>query len=83
MGFKNFEGQTARWIQRLQEHNFTSEHRQGRNTTMPMPFVDDRAEKNLLTVTRSMRGQTSNRCNILQLLLPLPAEIQRLWERNN
>jgi hypothetical protein len=30
MSFKNLEGQTARWIQRLQEYNFTSEHRQGR-----------------------------------------------------
>ncbi|XP_023721191.1 uncharacterized protein LOC111871977 [Cryptotermes secundus] len=29
MSFKNLEGQTARWIQRLQEYNFTSEHRQG------------------------------------------------------
>jgi hypothetical protein len=28
--FKNLERQTAHWIQRLQEHNFTSEHRQGR-----------------------------------------------------
>jgi hypothetical protein len=26
MSFKNLEGQTARWIQRLQEYNFTSEH---------------------------------------------------------
>jgi hypothetical protein len=30
MNFKNLEGQTARWIQRLQEYNFTSEHWQGR-----------------------------------------------------
>jgi hypothetical protein len=30
ISFKNLEGQTARWIQRLQEYNFTSEHRQGR-----------------------------------------------------
>jgi hypothetical protein len=30
MSFKNLEGQTARWIQSLQEYNFTSEHRQGR-----------------------------------------------------
>jgi hypothetical protein len=30
MSFRNLEGQTARWIQRLQEYNFTSEHRQGR-----------------------------------------------------
>jgi hypothetical protein len=29
MSFKNFEGQTARQIQRLQEYNFTSEQRQG------------------------------------------------------
>jgi hypothetical protein len=28
--FKNPEGQTARWIHRLQEYNFTSEHSQGR-----------------------------------------------------
>jgi len=25
---RNLEGQTARWVQRLQEHNFTSKHRQ-------------------------------------------------------
>jgi hypothetical protein len=30
MNFKNIKGQTARWIQRLQEYNFISEHRQGR-----------------------------------------------------
>jgi hypothetical protein len=30
MSFKNLEGQTAPWIQRLQEYNFTSKHRQGR-----------------------------------------------------
>jgi hypothetical protein len=30
MSFKNLEGQTARWIQRLREYNFTSEHRHGR-----------------------------------------------------
>jgi hypothetical protein len=30
MSFKNIEGQTAHWIQLLQEYNFTSEHRQGR-----------------------------------------------------
>jgi hypothetical protein len=33
LSFKNLEGQTARWIQRLQEYNFTSEHRQGRRHT--------------------------------------------------
>jgi hypothetical protein len=30
MSFKNLEGQTARWIQRLQEYTFSSEHRQDR-----------------------------------------------------
>jgi hypothetical protein len=30
MNFKNLEGQTARWVQRLQEYNFTSKHREGR-----------------------------------------------------
>ena len=29
LNFKNLEGQTARWVQRLQEYHFTSEHRQG------------------------------------------------------
>ena len=29
LSFRNLEGQTARWVQRLQEHNFTSEQRQG------------------------------------------------------
>jgi hypothetical protein len=29
MSFKNLEGQTARWIQRLQEYNFISENLQG------------------------------------------------------
>jgi hypothetical protein len=32
MSFKNLEGQTACWIQRLQEYNFTSEHHQGRKS---------------------------------------------------
>jgi hypothetical protein len=30
MSFRNLEGQTARWIQRLREYYFTSEHRQDR-----------------------------------------------------
>jgi hypothetical protein len=30
MNLKNLEGQTTRWIQRVQEYNFTSEYRQGR-----------------------------------------------------
>jgi hypothetical protein len=30
LSFKNLEGQTARWVQRLQEYNFASERRQGR-----------------------------------------------------
>jgi len=29
LSLRNLEGQTAEWVQRLQEYNFTSEHRQG------------------------------------------------------
>jgi hypothetical protein len=29
MSLRNLEAKTARWVQRLQEYNFTSEHRQG------------------------------------------------------
>ena len=29
LGIRNLKGQTARWVQRLQEYNFTSKHRQG------------------------------------------------------
>ena len=29
LSFKNLERQTARWVQSLQEYNYTSEHRQG------------------------------------------------------
>jgi hypothetical protein len=39
MSFKNLEGQTARWIQRLQEYNFTSVHRQGRKQQRRRPFT--------------------------------------------
>jgi hypothetical protein len=33
LSFRNLEGQTARWVQRLQEYNFTCEYRQGRKHT--------------------------------------------------
>jgi len=33
LSFRNLEGQTARWVQRLQEYNFTSEHRQSTGHT--------------------------------------------------
>jgi hypothetical protein len=29
LSLKNLEGQTARWVRRLQEYHFSSEHRQG------------------------------------------------------
>ena len=29
LNFRDLEGQAARWVQRLQEYNFTSAHRQG------------------------------------------------------
>ena len=33
--FRKLDGQTARWVQRLQENNFTPEHRQGIRHTNP------------------------------------------------
>jgi hypothetical protein len=39
MNFKNPEGQSARWIQHLQEYNFTSEHHQGWKQQCRCPFV--------------------------------------------
>jgi hypothetical protein len=44
MSFKNFEEQTARWIQRLQESKFTSEHHKCRQHNNVDPFPDDHAE---------------------------------------
>jgi hypothetical protein len=40
MSFKNLEGQTAHWIQRLQEYTIKVA-----NTTPPMPFRDDHAKE--------------------------------------
>jgi hypothetical protein len=39
MSFKNLEGQTARWIQRLQEYSFISEHHYGRKQQFRCPFA--------------------------------------------
>jgi hypothetical protein len=58
MSFRNMEEQTARSIQRLQEYNFTSEHRQTERTTTPMLFQYDHAKRNVHIVTKSRRGQT-------------------------
>jgi hypothetical protein len=65
--FKNLEGQTTCWIQRLQEYNFTSEQHQGRKQTMPMTFSDDHAEESVPTATKSRRGQKSIRYDLQQL----------------
>lgn len=54
---KNIKGQTAHWIQCLQEYNFTSKDHQGLKT-MPIPILDGHAEKTVLTVTKSRCGQT-------------------------
>jgi hypothetical protein len=67
ISFKNIERQIARRIQRLQEYNFTSEHRQGENTTMPIPFLEEHVEKSVPIVTNLWRGKTSSRYELMWL----------------
>jgi hypothetical protein len=38
LSFRNLEGQTARWVRRLQEDSFSSEHRQMRKHTKADAF---------------------------------------------
>jgi len=55
LNFRNLEGQTARWVQRLQEYNFTSEHRQGIQHTN----ADAHAPRSAPTAKRWNNRQTS------------------------
>jgi hypothetical protein len=75
LSFKNLEGQTARWIQSLQESNFIPDHRQGRKHNNAVHFPDDPAKKNVPTATMSRNGQKSNMYEVLQPL-PQPALIR-------
>jgi hypothetical protein len=50
MSLKNLEGQTAHWIQHLQEYNFTSEHRQDRKSNSAT-FFHDNAKRSVPTAT--------------------------------
>jgi hypothetical protein len=52
LSFRNLEGQTARWVQRLQEYNFTSEHRQGRKHTN----AEDHVQRNVPIAGKSNNG---------------------------
>jgi hypothetical protein len=65
MNFKNFEGQTAKWIQRLQEYNFTSTHNQGWKHNDADALSDSHAEKSANTVKKLRCGQKSSRCKLL------------------
>jgi hypothetical protein len=47
LSFRNLEGQTECWIQRLQEYNFTSEYAKAGSTTTPMIFQDDHGKMNV------------------------------------
>jgi hypothetical protein len=66
MSFKNLEGQTVCWIQRLQGYNFTSSIAKAGSITVPMPCHDDPAGRSVPTATKSRHGQTSNKCELLQ-----------------
>jgi hypothetical protein len=44
MSFRNLKGKAARWIQRLQEYNFTFEQRQGRKHKNAGTLSYDHAE---------------------------------------
>jgi hypothetical protein len=58
LSFKNLQEQTARWVQCLQEYNFTSEHRQGRRgTTTLMHSLEGHAQKNALTARVEQRRE--------------------------
>jgi hypothetical protein len=61
MSFINFEGQTARWLQRLKEYTSLPSTVRAENTTMSMPSPDDHAEKSVLTEIKSRSGQKSIR----------------------
>jgi hypothetical protein len=57
MSFKNFEGQTARWVQRLQGYNFFPKVAKAGKTNMLM-LSQDGSAKNIRIVTRPSYGQT-------------------------
>jgi hypothetical protein len=61
MSFKNLEGQTARWIQCLQEYNCSSSTVKARSTTMPMLSHNDPAKRSAPTATKSWHEHTSSK----------------------
>ena len=53
MSFKNLEGQTARWIQCLQDITLHHSTAKAGNITTPMPFQGDPAKSSASTATKS------------------------------
>jgi hypothetical protein len=58
MSFRNLEGQTASWIHRLQEYNFTSEHRQGRKHNNADALSRRLYQEKFTTLKKSRREET-------------------------
>jgi hypothetical protein len=57
MSFKNLEGQTSHWIQRLQEYNFNSEHHQGRKHNNAEALHNDPVRRIAVVVIKSRSVQ--------------------------
>jgi hypothetical protein len=57
MSSKKLEVQPACWVQRLQEHIFTSEHRQGRKQNNAEPLSRLPCQEGLPTATQSRPGR--------------------------
>jgi hypothetical protein len=57
--FMNLWGQRARWVHRLQEYNFISEHRQLSNTRTLTLFPGDHASKSAFIANRFNNLQTA------------------------
>jgi hypothetical protein len=60
---KNLEGQTARWVQRLREYNFTSKHRQGRKHTNADALSRRPSPEQCTTTRKSNKGQEAWGCD--------------------
>jgi hypothetical protein len=59
LSFRNLEGQTAHWGQRLQKCNFTSENFQGLKHPTHTHSLKDHVQRNALTARRSIDRQAA------------------------
>jgi hypothetical protein len=57
LSFRNLEGQTVHWVKRLEEYNFTSEHRRGAITPTRMHSQADHVQRKSVFARKSNNGQ--------------------------